>query len=124
MDPNLHTPLMSSSSSLYLNDYKLDKPNTALCICTLTGATYARRHWKQSKGSEHPLRHKAMAIVELIPVIGGIAAGIENQVSKKGPAATDFFSKTECHRGCRKEITSLAFFTGTPTIAPRSNPYS
>lgn len=70
---------MVDNSGYFLNNYKLNKWEIGLCLITgLTGAPYAKRHWELSKiNPRYALWHKAIAVAEYTPVMGGFVALIE-----------------------------------------------
>lgn len=60
------------------NQYHLNTKESVLTAFTLSGLAYTKRHWQLAKdGASGKWGHRAIAIIEAIPVIGGIAALIE-----------------------------------------------
>jgi len=58
--------------------YSLSFGEGLLALFTLSGAPYALRHWHwASQGHENPWRHRLIAVLEIVPILGGIVAIIE-----------------------------------------------
>lgn len=70
---------MVSNSSYRLNSYSLDMRDIGLCFITgLTSVPYAKRHWALSnENTRYSVWHKVMAVIECIPIVGGLVAIIE-----------------------------------------------
>ncbi|MFV0340723.1 MAG: tetratricopeptide repeat protein [Parachlamydiaceae bacterium] len=60
------------------NQYHLNTKESVITAFTLSGLAYTKRHWQLAKdGASGKWGHRAIAIIEAIPIIGGIAALIE-----------------------------------------------
>lgn len=59
--------------------YHLNAKEGALTAFTLSGAPYAKRHWQLAKGESTSRKwgHRIIAVIEAIPILGGIAALID-----------------------------------------------
>lgn len=71
---------MSCSLGLHANQYNLSPRDIFISTCTgLSGVPYAIRHWElsQTHGSEISLGHRIIAVLECLPLIGGITALLE-----------------------------------------------
>lgn len=70
---------MISDPSRSLNSYRLDMLDIGLCVITgLTCIPYAKLHWALSnENGRYSVWHKALAVLECIPVVGALVAVIE-----------------------------------------------
>lgn len=71
--------MVNASSDYYLKNYELGALDIGLCLITgLTCAPYAKRHWTMSnENSNYSLGHKLIAVLECVPIIGGIIGLVE-----------------------------------------------